>query len=379
MSQQWSLGPGETYRCFLPPVQVFSLGVMYRLFGPDPLYGQLLNVAYGTLTVVGLWYLGTRILGEHAGRLAALLGALLPSSVFACMLLGAEAPEVFWLVLALCLFVAGVEQRDKLWAAALCGLCLGVGALIRPTYLLIPAAMGLHLLLAGHRRARALAATAVIGLCTLAVVAPWTIRNYNVTGGLVIISSNGGGNLYSANNPDAHGGYTASAWDYLFHNCPDDLSLQRVGSQRAREWISRNKPRFAELCVARFFLFWEQDKECVWWAIEQPATDESNPRRPQMIQDRRMWTLAQLASDGFYFAAMLAALVGVVRRRAMWRTRHEWMILPILCAYFTAVHMVFESQGKYRYMLTPLMLLLAAAAIGRKDPAAEEARTMADR
>ncbi|MCD4699127.1 MAG: hypothetical protein K8R91_00950, partial [Phycisphaerae bacterium] len=60
MTETWTLGvhaaaENSSYRCFLPPGQIFSIGVMYRLFGPHVLAAQILNVIYSTLTVVGIW------------------------------------------------------------------------------------------------------------------------------------------------------------------------------------------------------------------------------------------------------------------------------------------------------------------------------------
>lgn len=361
MAETWTLGveaARPTYRCFYAPGQVFSLGVMYALFGRDVLAGQMLNVVYATLTVLGIWFITRRLFGDKAARVASLLAAFFPSTIFGCMLLGAEVPEAFWLVAAMCFYVSLLDRRGWMWAALACGVCLGVGALIRATYVLIPIPIGLHLLLSRPHKRRALLAAVLMGLGVAMVVLPWTYRNYRVTGGFILISSNGGGNLYSANNDNAQGAYTEEVWVYLFENCHDDLSLQKVGRRLALEWIRRNPRRFAELAAIKFHRFWFSDREIAWWALEQPRAEHPEQAVPQS------WSrLARNVSDGYYIACLTACTVALwTRRKRLW-SDSAWMFLPVLCIYFTAVHMVFESQGKYHYMLVPLLCILASLAV----------------
>ncbi|HAU37922.1 MAG TPA: hypothetical protein DCX07_09430 [Phycisphaerales bacterium] len=370
MAETWTLGVESgcedvAYRCFFPPGQVFSLGVLYALFGPHVLAGQLLNAFYGAATVAGVWLLGRRLFGPRAALAAALLAALAPSSILGCLLIGAEVPETFWLVAALA-FYTNVFQSRRPWRSAVaCGACLGVGALIRPTFLLLWIPLGLHLLIV-HRRARAAALAALLALATAAVVAPWTARNYFVTGGFLVVSSNGGGNLYSANNDDADGAYTEQAWVLLFDRCRDDLSLHRTGMTLAKDWIRAHPAQFARLALRKFVRFWRSDHEIAWWAMAQPWQDSDSPRWPW----ERAYA-AQAVSTGFYAALFALAGAGVWLHRRRLAACGAWMMIPILAAYFSAVHMVFESQGKYHFMLVPLICVLSALAIDPRRPAAE--------
>lgn len=366
MAQTWTLGVraaagNSSYRCFLPPGQIFSMGVVYSLFGPHVLAAQILNIIYSTLTVVGIWYLGRKMFGERIGRISAVLAAMLPSTIFGCMLLGAEVPEAFWLVLAMCFYVTAVERDHLLVPALLCGICLGVGSLIRPTYLLLPVPIGLHMLLSWGRARRAILSAVIMSAGLAAVVAPWTYRNYLATGGFIVISSNAGGVLYSANNDKAQGAYTQEAWECVFDNSPDDLALMRIGRERAFSWIKANPGRFTRLALQKFVLFWHTDKEIAWWAVYQ--THEEHPRLGIPVKWRMR---AQAGSTGYYVVMILAGALGVWRLRRQLRTNRSWMVIPIMCMYFTVVHMVFESQGKYHYMLVPFLCILAALVVGKR-------------
>ena len=378
MAQTWTLDQGGL-ACYCPPGQVFSLGVIYSAFSGrnfqflgatinDIKAAQIANVLYATLTVLMLWYIGGQLLGKYVGRVTGLLAALLPSSVFSCMLLGAEAPEALWLTLALAVYLAAVEQRQRLWPALFAGLLLGVGALIRPQFLLLPLPIGLHMLLAWPGKARALSALILLTLGVALAVGPWTYRNYKVTGGLVLISSNNGQVMYSANCHDANGMYNAAASKRLFaaikavmddpqpgQPAQEDLLLQKIGNGWAWQWIAEHPWEFLRLAPDKFRFFWDSDKEIAWWALTQPTIDH-----PELGISRGVQALAEGGSNGYYAAIVIAVVVALVRFRGALMRRREWMALPLVAWYFTGVHMVFESQNKYHYMLVPLLCIFAA-------------------
>jgi len=369
MAQSWKLAvpAGEnsaTYRCFFPPGQVFSLGVLYRLFDGKVLAPQLLNAVYGALTVAGAWYLARRMFGATAAITAALLAAAMPSAVLGCALIGAEAPESFWLVLAVCFYVGAVEARLSRRAAVLCGLCLGVASLIRPTFVLLPAVLAAHLVVVSQSRVKAAVRGALMVAGLAAVVLPWTYRNYLVTGGFILISSNGGGNLYSANNDQAKGDYTDSAWQYVYDNGLDDLALQRVGFGMAKQWIAEHPLEFAKLAVRKFGLFWWTDKDIGWWATIQPSSEH-----PELGVPRAVGELAEGSSSGFYSACFVAATVCLWRRRRELLNSTGWLVCAPVFLYFTALHMVFEAQAKYHFMLMPLLCVLVSLAAAGPMPA----------
>ena len=380
MSQTWTQGQasasGEGYRCLFPPGQIFALGVIYRIFGPNVLAAELYNAVLASLTVVGIYLIARRLWGERPGRVAGVLAAILPSSFFGCIVLGAEVPETFWLVLATWIYLKWVDSGFAWKDAIACGLCLGVGALIRPTYLLLPVPIGLHMLLSWPRKGKALLCAIAMALGLAAVVAPWTWRNYKVTGGLIVISSNGGGNLWSGNNDDTRQGlYTDKTWQWLYQNARTDLELQQKGTAKAREWIASHPRRFAELSVEKFQVLWRTDNDMAWWAMQQPFDEaQTNPAYAKPTFDPQSSYWAAYVCTFFYLALVAAALIGAVRHAgSLWR-RRGWIALAVLFFYFTTIHMVFETQAKYHYMLVPLLCVFAALVARRKDEPMPEER-----
>ena len=209
------------------------------------------------------------------------------------------------------------------------------------------------------------------------------------------VSSNGGGNLWSGDNEcasDNWGTYTAWTWDWLFKNAPTDVDLHREGLARAKAWIAAHPGEFASLSLKKFCVLWYGDKDMAWWALQEPRDmalrDAKNDKLPPhdkypMPPYSPEWSMAaQYCSIVFYLALVVAAVLGVLMaRKTLWH-RSAWTILPVLFLYFTLVHMVFESQAKYHYMLMPLMCIFAGIVLHRSNqretPVMQETRDSHD-
>jgi len=370
--------------------------------------GAWWNVLLGSLTAVGVYGIARRVTGEFPGRVAGVLTAVVPSGLFATFTLGAEVGQTFWIVLAFYAYArwvdacgegvspscpagilparggeagvtssgvqvhgahnAGETPATRLAASLLVGLCLGMASLFRPTFAPVAGLLAVHLLLTAADKRRALLAGAAMLAATAAVIAPWTVRNYVVTGGAFIpISSNGGGNLYSGNNPWARGNYTTQAWEELYTQARDDEKINRLGMEKATRWIRENPRRFAELAAVKFALFWGTDRDMAWWVLEAPTRFHQAHWAPPGYGHTEISTTAQRAGEGIstgvYLSVLAAAAVGLWRWRWMLRTRPGWATIMLLAGFLTAVHMVFESQAKYHYTLVPLLCVLAGTVL----------------
>jgi len=397
----------RNYYCFYPPGQVYTLGALYRVFGGEALLeipasrvpetpeqlaawhraarvGMGFNVLLGSLTVVGIYGLGRRLAGEFAGRAASVLAAVVPSCLLGTFLLGAEVAQTFWVVLALYAYARWAEavrgegvspamRIPRVWPLVLAGACLGMACLHRPTFLPWAGLLAIHAVLISTDKRRALLSAAGMLLAMAAVIAPWTIRNYRVTGAFIPVSSNGGGNLYSANNPLAEGAYTGEAWEELFDEADTDEALHRLGMEKATRWIRENPRAFAELAAVKFRLFWSNDRDIAWWVLEAPTTFYQKDWAPPNYARTTIAKSAQQAgegvSTGVYLSILAASAVGLWRHRRRLRDHGGWATIALLAGFLTAIHMVFESQAKYHYTLVPLLCVWAGMAVEARGQA----------
>jgi hypothetical protein len=220
---------------FLPPLYAYFLGALFALFRPGLDAPFLVQAVLGTLAVGIVYDAGRRAEGEAAGLIAGLLLAFDGLAVMygATLLAAALDPFLsalfFW---ALVRAITGSNNRD--WALA--GAALGLFALNRPNaLLLLPAVAALPFLWprtvrwsVTFNRPSALACATLVAAALIAI-APFTIRNYLVSGRFTLLSSHGGLNFYIGNWEGANGGYSAPDW------LEPDVRGQVDG---ARQWLS---------------------------------------------------------------------------------------------------------------------------------------------
>ncbi len=232
-------------------------------FHSAPLYPYFLALVMGPTGATGLWWVrvvqallsgltagllaltGRRLFGRAAGVATAALAVLYAPFLFYSGELLEITLTLFFLAL-----LAWILAREQLAARHLvaAGLCLGLAALGKPNLLILApvvlVALGFLRPLARParwpwRRGLLFAAGIVV------VVAPFTLRNKLVGDDWVLISSNGGINLFIGNNPQATGGFQVpTAMQYDLEHSSQRVAAEALGhaakpSEASRFWASR--------------------------------------------------------------------------------------------------------------------------------------------
>nr|MBC7245821.1 glycosyltransferase family 39 protein [Chloroflexota bacterium] len=199
--------PGH-HTAFWPPLYPFFLAGLYRLLGYHPLWARLAQAVLGTIAVGATAGAAHIVFGRRVALLTALGMALYPHLVYFGAWLIAEA--LYMALLGLTLWVAAYLQRraHSVGFVAL-GALLELGALAKPAALMLVPLVVLWVWIAPPRRTwrNRLGQCLLVVLAAIAVILPWTVRNYRVFHAWVPISTNGGYTFYGANNPDAFGGH----------------------------------------------------------------------------------------------------------------------------------------------------------------------------
>ncbi len=163
---------------FRPPLYPLILGAAFAVLGVHLAVAQALNVVIGSVVVVLIALLATRVGGTRAGLIAAGLAAIYPPLLAND---GVSLSEPIGLLVMLAAIWALLAGRPG-WA----GVAAGLLVLTRPSAQLFVPLIALVLWRqAGLKRALGFAVIAV------AVVAPWVIRNETIFDRPVIVTSNG--------------------------------------------------------------------------------------------------------------------------------------------------------------------------------------------
>jgi hypothetical protein len=217
IARHLAAGEGFSLSWFSPVVQPSAnqepvyplLMALFLRWAPSP-YAALLALQVG----VWLWAawvlsgLAQRLLGAPR-RLAVLAAALWPPLAVYVLSYHPLWLRAAALILALALALRYRDQPNPQRAIAL-GLGLGAAALIRASFLVLPALIVPWAVLAGARGKR-LAHLLLIGAAACAVLAPWVIRNQVVLGAWVPGTTTAGYTALLGNHPGASGAMNAEA------------------------------------------------------------------------------------------------------------------------------------------------------------------------
>lgn len=158
------------------------------------------------------------------------------------------------------------EPTRRRWI--LLGVLFGVQLLLRPDILLGGGLFGMWLLY--QRRADLLQTVFGLGislLIGLAIVSPWTIRNYFEFHKFVLVSANAGYNLYVGNNPGATGEFAVMPepsaeverqyQDFLRYSMThDQVDMDGYRAEEAKAWIREHPVEVLKLDMRKFMYHW---------------------------------------------------------------------------------------------------------------------------
>lgn len=315
----------------------------------------LLQLLASVATAALVFLLGKRLAGTAAGVVAGLVYALSPAAVFydGELLMDFLLPAV----------LAGVAllastTRWSLRRAAAAGALISVGALARPSYLLLllPAALVIWFLAEGTSRlARGKYVAALVAAAAL-VVAPCAVRNYVVGRDVVLISSNGGVNLFIGNNPQANGTFKAPGpWPAHLEASSTAYAEEKLGRPLKPSEVSAFFTREAATYVVTqpgdYLTKVGRRLRLVAGAYEIPNHMDFNFFRP------RSGVLKILPFTwGIIFPWALAGAVLAAARRKFRPT------LALAVVYLGSLATLFFVTGRYRFPAFPLLAVFAAAA-----------------
>jgi len=323
-----------------PPGLPMVLALFFSLAGPSIVWARVFMCVLGALLVPVCFLLGRTLAGRRAGMACALGATVFPNWVWYSGDLLADLLSATTTALLAWALVGGWRRNSLRWFA-LSGFIGGAGVLFRSTgAAFVPGVvLWIFLVVPGWRRRFAASVLVCAGLAC--VLAPWTIRNTLVQGEFVLISTQGGTDLYASNNPRATGILThdfrifrdEGTEVYPRDRFPNEAQRSKRYMGDAVAFIRGNPGRFLRLCAVRLGEFWKL----------------YSPRVP-------IWqSLLTICSFGL---ALPFAALHVVRRG--WQ-RGAAMLFVILIASQSAVHTVYWSVIRYRMPIEPLILALAAA------------------
>jgi len=323
----------------------------------------LLNLAAGMAAVVLALVLGRRTAGAWAGIASAAVVGVMPNLVF-----HASVPLTETLFNAVALGFAAVLASAP-WSSTgpgmrrlvVAGALLGASALIRPVALPVLPLLAFVWWSAGFALRRTARDLAVVGVVTIAVIAPWTIRNAVRMDAFVPISTNTGDNLCMSRQPGATGGF------YLTDHCfggpeleglvrPEyELERDAKGRRLAIEFVREHPGREVRLWVDRLGATLRHDHDGLD-AAEGYGDD-------RFLRQAHRDLYRRLADGAWYLvgSAGLLATAAVVARRQL-RRNPRLVLLVVTALGLLAPVVLFFGDARFKVPVVPFVAVLACAA-----------------
>jgi 4-amino-4-deoxy-L-arabinose transferase-like glycosyltransferase len=350
-----------------PPGYPAFLSLIYRIAESDDRAAVWVQVLLGGLVCALVHRLGRRAGGAATARWAALFIALNPTYVFLTNILAAENLFVVWLAFGM--WFAGREwTRARIPLVA--GILFGLGAMTRAVGLAVPV-MAAWALRGGTAMApqvwRRGALAMLIGAA--AIIAPWTVRNYVLTGTPALVCFGGGLNFYFGHNPVAVG-YRDVAQTPMAR-LTTQAAVDREGYRLGFAYLAEAPFGFVSRAVTKIIALGGSPGYAphASSALLLPENWQTDPEQGRIAAAMRARQRAKnVWLDGLFthWAAVHSWLLmagGLVACMTAWRRLPPDLRLGAwLIVYWIAAHVVFWGQPRFRYpMEIPLALLTAYA------------------
>ena len=282
---------------------------------------------------------GLVVRAERAARASAWIVAAYPLLLVYPLGLGTENP-FFILLLASFLFLLNSIEKPSISNFLLAGIFLGLTALTRSVILpFAPSAFCLLFILHGKRASLAL-------VSFLLVIFPWIIRNSLLHNNLTGIETSMGYNLYLGYHPDGNGSFVfGPSLDLL--SILDDAERDRIGTEKAIEFIKAQPERFIPLAVNRVGFFFGLEKRVLMYFYGNNILG--------FVPLPSLLTISAILLLPFIFISTSAAL-GVSLLR--WKPEH--VLLVLLFAGYIIPHVFILAEDRFHLALVPFFAILAA-------------------
>lgn len=280
-------------------------------------------------------------LKENMARMAAWIVAAYPMLLVYPLGLGTENP-FFILLLASFLFLLISIEKPTTINLLLSGFFLGLTTLTRSVILPFAGLAILWIWFANKQKRGAI----LVAIAFALTITPWIVRNSLLHHKLTGVETSMGYNLYLGYHPNGNGSFVfGPSLDLL--PILDDAERDKVGTQKAVEFIKAQPERFIPLAFNRLGFFFGLEKRVLMYFYGNDIIG--------YIPLPWLLTISAILLLPFVFISVLAAL-GLSLLR--WKPEH--ILLGLLLVSYILPHVLILSEDRFHLALIPYIAILAS-------------------
>jgi 4-amino-4-deoxy-L-arabinose transferase-like glycosyltransferase len=335
------------------PMFLAAIGATEPHNGSAPARVKIAQALLGAALAYVVAAIAMRAASPRAAATAAFICAVYPPLVvYSAYVLSESLYSLIALTSALVLQIAVARSDDAHSSRAggplalLAGALIGVAVLIRPA-MLVFVPLALLWLIRRRRHVLAIAMLAAV----VAVVAPWTARNYRVYGRFVLVASEGGVTFWTGNHPLSRGEGDLAA--------NPEIKRAELDFRRSHQSLSAEElePLYYRDAIRQI------TDNPGWWAglVARKAWFTFVPVGPSYSLHSARYRAMSIVP---YLLLLPFAIYGVRRLR---HAAEPPAALALLVCSSVLVCLIFFPQERFRVpILDPALIVAAAAAGGRR-------------
>lgn len=327
-------------------------GALYYVFGDSYKVIVGLNLVVGIATLVLMMSLARQWFNVGTAYLVGLVYAFWPSQIQFTTVLASEMLFNVFMLLGLYFWYKNNPNQLVKWL--LSAVFFVAAAYVRPIALLIPFILIAITFLHTFNFKQTILASIVTVLTMAILISPWAMRNYDLFGEVVLISTNGGPVFWMGNNPDSTGEYMPLKQGLHF-----DSEVERADyyKSQALAHIKEEPALFVRRMAKRFVDYYRSENIGVVWNLEGiKAINAEKMVMPLKIISSGYWLLLVILS--------IYALVVLIKERGLIPVSLQTPIIALI-GYNTVLHTIIASGDRYHFPIIPFIGILAGYALFR--------------
>ncbi len=261
-----------------------------------------------------------------------------PNNLFSVNVVLTDFPFTFLLWL-LILILHKRKKNYVVWS----GIVLGMMCYLRATAVLLPLIIFFFFAIS-EKLKKAGVKIAIITLIMIVTLSPWVIRNYNVFGKIIPVSTNGGFNFLMGNHINASGGLNFD-FEYNIDN-PNEAKEDTKAYERAFRDITDN-PVLAILRLPKKIIYsYYRGDSSLTWALK----NTSNNISPLLV------SITFYITNIMFYSFVFFSLISIGKRfKSNIFTNLEKVILAIY-VYFVVMILIYVGGERYILPVVPVHL-----------------------
>ncbi len=329
------------------PAYEFFLAGIYRLFGQHYEIVWIIQAFLHVLTAYLLYLSAKRLfpeIGEKAGLIAAAVIAFHPDLIEIAAMLMTETLYLFLITLTLYLFILMYQDSEKWILSCMLGCITGVAILSRPPVLLfVPIILLVYLFRKHYRQGL------FFLLVLIAVLTPWTMRNYRVFHTFIPTTLIGEYNLWVGNTLESNGGQLSHGFNPVttYGETYGYSGLKQEAKHQFWQFIFTHPVRFIQLCIIRFVTYFSLIRPMGFWFYQTGIS--------QIV-----FVVLSGFATVFLFVSGFGGMYALLKQK---KGLYNYFIAFALTAPVVLIPTVVQSR--YRFQIYPFLALSAGYLIAR--------------